>query len=296
MTSASPFGRVATAMVSPMRPDGSLNLEAAQRVARHLVEHGHDGIVVNGTTGESPTTTDAEKVELIRAVVEAVGDRARITAGAGTNDTAHSIELARAAEKAGAHGLLVVAPYYNEPPQEGLRAHCTAIADATDLPVMLYDIPGRAGIPITTESLIELARHPRIAAVKDAKGDLWAATRVMTQTDLLWFSGDDVSNLAHLVNGAVGVVSVVGHVAGDAYAEMVASVDKGDLVRARELHRQLVPVVDAIMNITQGAIMAKAALRELGVIESAAVRLPLVEATPDQAAAVRAGLSASGLM
>lgn len=283
-------------MVSPMRPDGSLDLEAAQRVAQHLVEHGHDGIVVNGTTGESPTTTDAEKVELIRAVVEAVGDRARVTAGAGTNDTAHSIELARAAEKAGAHGLLVVAPYYNKPPQEGLRAHCTAIADATDLPVMLYDIPGRAGIPITTESLIELARHPRIAAVKDAKGDLWAATRVMTQTDLLWFSGDDVSNLAHLGNGAVGVVSVVGHVAGDAYAEMVASVDKGDLVRARELHRQLVPVVDAIMNITQGAIMAKAALRELGVIESAAVRLPLVEATPDQVAAVRAGLSASGLM
>ena len=283
-------------MVSPMRPDGSLDLEAAQRVAQHLVEHGHDGIVVNGTTGESPTTTDAEKVELIRAVVEAVGNRARVTAGAGTNDTAHSIELARAAEKAGAHALLVVAPYYNKPPQEGVRAHCTAIADATDLPVMLYDIPGRAGIPITTESLIELARHPRIAAVKDAKGDLWAATRVMTQTDLLWFSGDDVSNLAHLGNGAVGVVSVVGHVAGDAYAEMVASVDKGDLVRARELHRQLVPVVDAIMNITQGAIMAKAALRELGVIESAAVRLPLVEATPDQVAAVRAGLSASGLM
>lgn len=283
-------------MVSPMRPNGSLDLEAAQRVAQHLVEHGHDGIVVNGTTGESPTTTDAEKVELIRAVVEAVGDRARVTAGAGTNDTAHSIELARAAEKAGANGLLVVAPYYNKPPQEGLRAHCTAIADATDLPVMLYDIPGRAGIPITTESLIELARHPRIAAVKDAKGDLWAATRVMTQTDLLWFSGDDVSNLAHLGNGAVGVVSVVGHVAGDAYAEMVASVDKGDLVRARELHRQLVPVVDAIMNITQGAIMAKAAMRELGVIDSAAVRLPLVEATPDQVAAVRAGLSASGLM
>jgi 4-hydroxy-tetrahydrodipicolinate synthase len=283
-------------MVSPMRPDGSLDLEAAQRVAQHLVEHGHDGIVVNGTTGESPTTTDAEKVELIRAVLEAVGDRARVTAGAGTNDTAHSIELARAAEKAGAHGLLVVAPYYNKPPQEGLRAHCTAIADATDLPVMLYDIPARAGIPITTESLIELARHPRIAAVKDAKGDLWAATRVMTQTDLLWFSGDDVSNLAHLGNGAVGVVSVVSHVAGDAYAEMVASVDKGDLVRARELHRQLVPVVDAIMNLTQGAIMAKAALRELGVIESAAVRLPLVEATPDQVAAVRAGLSASGLM
>lgn len=296
MTPASPFGRVATALVSPMRPDGSIDLDAAQRVAQHLVDHGHDGIVVNGTTGESATTTDAEKSDLIRAVVEAVGDRARVTAGAGTNNTAHSVELARAAEKAGAHALLVVTPYYNKPPQEGVRAHCTAIADSTDLPVMLYDIPARSGIPITTESLIELSRHPRIAAVKDAKGDLWAATRVMAETDLLWFSGDDVLSLAHLAQGAIGVVSVVGHVAGSQYAEMVASVDKGDLPRAQELHRQLVPVVDAIMNITQGAIMAKAALKELGVIDSAAVRLPLVEATPDQCAAVRSGLTASGLM
>jgi 4-hydroxy-tetrahydrodipicolinate synthase len=296
MTPASPFGRVVTAMVSPMRPDGSLDLDAAQRVARHLLDHGHDGIVVNGTTGESPTTTDQEKVELIRAVVEAVGDRVRVTAGAGTNNTAHSVELARAAEEAGAHALLVVAPYYNKPPQEGVRAHCSAIADATDLPVMLYDIPGRSGIPFTTESLIELARHPRIAAVKDAKGDLWAATKVMAETDLLWFSGDDVISLAHLAQGAVGVVSVVGHVAGNHYAEMIASVDKGDLPRAQELHRQLVPAVDAIMNITQGAIMAKAALKEVGVLDSAAVRLPLIEATPDQTAAVRRGLTASGLM
>jgi 4-hydroxy-tetrahydrodipicolinate synthase len=279
-----------------MRPDGSLDLDAAQRVARHLVDHGHDGIVVNGTTGESATTTDQEKVELIRAVVEAVGDRVRVTAGAGTNNTAHSVELARAAQEAGAHALLVVAPYYNKPPQEGVRAHCTAIADATELPVMLYDIPGRSGIPITTESLIELARHPRIAAVKDAKGDLWAATKVMAETNLLWFSGDDVISLAHLAQGAVGVVSVVGHVAGNQYAEMIASVDKGDLPRAQELHRQLVPAVDAIMNITQGAIMAKAALKEVGVLDSTTVRLPLVEATPDQTAAVRRGLTASGLM
>jgi 4-hydroxy-tetrahydrodipicolinate synthase len=296
MTPASPFGRVATAMVSPMRPDGSLDLDAAQRVAQHLLDHGHDGIVVNGTTGESPTTTDAEKVDLIRAVLEVVGDRARVTAGAGTNDTAHSVELARAAEAAGAHALLVVAPYYNKPPQSGLRAHCTTIADATGLPVMLYDIPGRSGIPFATETLLELARHPRIQAVKDAKGDLWAATKVMSETDLLWFSGDDAANLAHLANGAAGVVSVVGHVAGDVYAEMVAAVDKGDLVRARELHRQVVPAVDAIMNITQGAIMAKAALKEIGVLDSAAVRLPLVEATPEQAAAVRGGLDTSGLM
>jgi 4-hydroxy-tetrahydrodipicolinate synthase len=296
MTPASPFGRVVTAMVSPMRPDGSLDLDAAQRVARHLVDHGHDGIVVNGTTGESATTTDEEKGDLVRAVVEAVGDRARVTAGAGTNDTAHSVELARAAAAAGAHALLVVAPYYTKPPQEGVRAHCTAIADATELPVMLYDIPGRSGIPITTESLIELARHPRIAAVKDAKGDLWAATKVMAETGLLWFSGDDVLSLAHLAQGAVGVVSVVGHVAGNQYAEMIASVDKGDLPRAQELHRQLVPAVDAIMNITQGAIMAKAALKEVGVLDSTTVRLPLVEATPDQTAAVRRGLTASGLM
>jgi 4-hydroxy-tetrahydrodipicolinate synthase len=296
MTPASPFGRVATAMVSPMRSDGSLDLDAAQRVAQHLLDHGHDGIVVNGTTGEAPTTTDAEKVDLIRAVLEVVGDRARVTAGAGTNDTAHSVELARAAEAAGAHALLVVAPYYNKPPQSGLRAHCTTIADATGLPVMLYDIPGRSGIPFATETLLELARHPRIQAVKDAKGDLWAATKVMSETDLLWFSGDDAANLAHLANGAAGVVSVVGHVAGDVYAEMVAAVDKGDLVRARELHRQVVPAVDAIMNITQGAIMAKAALKEIGVLDSAAVRLPLVEATPEQAAAVRGGLDTSGLM
>lgn len=296
MTSASPFGRVVTAMVSPMRSDGSLDLDAAQRVAQHLIDHGHDGIVVNGTTGESPTTTDAEKVDLIRAVVEVVGDRARVTAGAGTNDTAHSVELARAAEAAGAHALLVVAPYYNKPPQSGLRAHCTAVADATGLPVMLYDIPGRSGIPFATETLLELARHPRIRAVKDAKGDLWAATKVMSETDLLWFSGDDVMNLSHLANGATGVVSVVGHVAGEVYAEMVAAMDKGDLARARELHRQVVPAVDAIMNITQGAIMAKAALKEIGVLDSAAVRLPLVEATPEQAAAVRGGLDTSGLM
>lgn len=296
MTPVSPFGRVVTAMVTPMRPDGTLDLDGAQQTAQHLLDHGHDGIVVSGTTGESPTTSDAEKSDLIRAVVEAVGDRARVVAGAGTNDTAHSVELARAAEAAGAHGLLVVAPYYNKPPQEGIHAHITTIADATGLPVMVYDIPGRTGIPIATETLIRLAEHPRVRAVKDAKGDLFASTEVMAQTDLLWYSGDDVLNLAHLAQGAIGIVSVVGHVAGDAYAEMVASVDKGDLPRAIEIHRQLVPAVKAIMTITQGAITAKAALKELGVIDSAAVRLPLVEATPDQIAAVRDGLTKSGLM
>lgn len=296
MTAASPFGRVLTAMVTPMHDDGRLDLEGAQRVARHLVEHGNDGIVVSGTTGESPTTSDTEKADLLKAVVAAVEGRAKVVAGAGTNDTAHSVRLARAAEAAGADGVLVVAPYYNKPPQEGLVAHVTAVADAVGVPVMLYDIPGRSGVAFATETLVRLAEHPRVVAVKDAKGDLFAATEVMRQTDLLWFSGDDVLNLAHLTNGAVGVVSVVGHVAGELYAELLACVDKGDLPRALEVHRQLVPAVKAVMTITQGAVMAKAAMRELGVIASAAVRLPLVEATPDQVAALRAGLHDTGLM
>jgi len=282
-------------MVSPMNPDGSLDLAGAQELAVHLMDHGHDGLVVNGTTGESPTTTDAEKVDLVRAVVEAVGHRAHIIAGAGSNNTAHSIESARAAAKAGANGLLVVTPYYNKPPQEGVLAHFTAVADATDLPVMVYDIPGRTGTPIHTQTLLRMADHPRIVAVKDAKGDLFAASEVMSQTDLLWFSGDDALNLAHLTQGAVGMVSVVGHVAGLQYAEMVAAVGQGNLARAIEIHRQLIPAVNAVMHITQGAITVKAALHDRGVISSDTVRLPLVTATTDQLAQLREGLQKSGL-
>lgn len=282
-------------MVSPMNPDGSLDLAGAQELAVHLMDHGHDGLVVNGTTGESPTTTDAEKIDLVRAVVEAVGQRAHIIAGAGSNNTAHSIETARAAAKAGANGLLVVTPYYNKPPQEGVLAHFTAVADATDLPVMVYDIPGRTGTPIHTQTLLRMAEHPRIVAVKDAKGDLFAASEVMSQTDLLWFSGDDALNLAHLTQGAVGVVSVVGHLAGRQYAEMVAAVGQGNLARAIEIHRQLIPAVNAVMHITQGAITVKAALHDRGVISSDAVRLPLVSATTDQLAQLREGLQKSGL-
>ncbi len=191
--------------------------------------------------------------------------------------------------------MLVVTPYYNKPPQEGLLHHFTAVADASELPVMVYDIPGRSGIAIHTETLLRLAEHPRIRAVKDAKGDLFASSQVMARSDLQYYSGDDVLNLAHLTQGAVGIASVVGHVAGPQYAEMVAAVAGGDLPRAIALHRQLIPAVNAVMNITQGAIMAKAALRELGVIASAAVRLPLVEATADQVALVRDGLRQSGL-
>jgi 4-hydroxy-tetrahydrodipicolinate synthase len=295
MPSAPLFGRVLTAMVSPMKPDGSLDLDGAQELASYLVDNGHDGLVVNGTTGESPTTTDAEKVELVRVVVEAIGNRAHIIGGAGSNNTADSVERARAAEKAGAQGLLVVTPYYNKPPQEGVLAHFTAVADATDLPVMVYDIPGRAGIPIHTQTLLRLAEHPRIVAVKDAKGDLFAASEVMSKTDLQWYSGDDLLNLAHLTQGATGIVSVVGHVAGPQYAEMVAAVGQGNLVRAIEIHRQLIPAVSAVMNITQGAIAVKAALHDRGLIASDAVRLPLIAATSDQLARVREGLEQSGL-
>jgi 4-hydroxy-tetrahydrodipicolinate synthase len=282
-------------MVSPMNLDGSLDLDGAQKLAAHLVDNGHDGLVVNGTTGESPTTSDAEKIELVRVVVEAVGHRAHIIAGAGSNNTAHCVELARAAAKAGAQGLLIVTPYYNKPPQDGVLAHFATVADATDLPVVVYDIPGRTGTPIHTETLLRMAAHPRIVAVKDAKGDLFAASEVMSQTDLQWYSGDDVLNLAHLTQGAVGIISVVGHLAGRQYAEMVAAVAAGNLPRAIEIHRQLIPAVNAIMHVTQGAITVKAALHDRGVIASAVVRLPLVSLTNDQLALVREGLEQSGL-
>jgi len=282
-------------MVSPMNLDGSLDLDGAQELASHLVDNGHDGLVVNGTTGESPTTTDVEKIDLVRAVVEAVGHRAQVVAGAGSNNTAHCVELARSAEKAGAHGLLVVTPYYNKPPQEGVLAHFTTVADATELPVIVYDIPGRTGTAIQTQTLVRMADHPRIVAVKDAKGDLFAASEVMSQTDLQWYSGDDALNLAHLTQGAVGIISVVGHLAGRQYGEMVAAVVGGNLPRAIEIHRQLIPAVNAVMHLTQGAITVKAALHDRGVIATATVRLPLIPATAAQLAQVREGLEKSGL-
>ena len=295
MSSTPPFGRALTAIATPMRPDGGLDLDGLQKVAGHLLDNGHDGIVVNGTTGEAPTTSDEEKVTILEAVLEAVGERAKVVAGVGSNDTAHTIHAARAAATAGAHGLLVVTPYYNRPTPAGLHAHFTAVAGATDLPVMLYDIPGRTGTPIATDTLIRLADHPRILAVKDAKGDLWAASQVLAATDLLWYSGDDVLTLAHLAHGAVGYVGVTTHVAGSQYAAMLAAIQGGNLPEAIALHRRLIPVVNAIMNTSQGAIMAKAALKELGIIDSAAVRLPLLESPPEHLAILREALSTSGI-
>lgn len=290
------FGRVLTAMVTPFTADGDLDVDGAQRLATHLVDHGNDGLVVSGTTGESPTTSDAEKERLLRAVVEAVGDRARVVAGVGTNDTHHTVELARAAEKAGAHGLLVVTPYYNKPPQDCLVRHFEMAADATGLPVMLYDIPGRTGTPIDTESLFRLAGHERIVAVKDAKGDLFAGSRVIAETDLAYYSGDDALNLAWLTHGAVGVVSVVAHVAAAEYAAMVAAVERSDLVEALRIHQRLLPVVQAVMSRnSQGAITAKASVHALGLIGSRTMRPPLFAASDEQVAGLRAAYAAAGL-
>lgn len=285
-----------TAMATPFTADGELDLSAAAALAEHLVDHGHDGLVVAGTTGESPTLAEAEHDALLRAVVEAVGHRAVVVAGSGNNDTRHSVLRARAAEAAGVHGLLVVTPYYNKPPQEGLALHFTSVASATGLPVMVYDIPGRTGVALATTTLLRLGEHERIVAVKDAKGDLFASSVVMAGSDLAYYSGDDALNLAHLTQGAAGVVSVVGHVAGEAYAAMVAAVDAGDLPAAIAVHRRLLPVVDAIMNHTQGAITVKAALQLLGVVAHRTVRSPLVAATDDQAALVERALRGAHLL
>jgi 4-hydroxy-tetrahydrodipicolinate synthase len=286
---------VITAMVTPMNPDGSVDTQGVAAVVEHLVATGHDGVVVNGTTGESPTLSSAESIAMVEAVKAAAGDRLAVTAGVGSNNTAHAIQMAGEATRAGADGLLVVSPYYNKPTQSGLLAHTRAIADAAELPIMLYDIPGRTATPFAVETLVALADHERILAVKDAKGDLWASSQVMAATDLLWYSGADEHNLAHLAQGAHGIVSVVGHVAGRQYADMVAAVDAGDLATARSIHHRLIPVVNALMSTSQGAIMAKAALVELGVIAHATVRLPYVEGPPEHLEVLRAGLSASGI-
>jgi 4-hydroxy-tetrahydrodipicolinate synthase len=283
-------------MVTPFTARGGLDLDAAAAVATRLVADGCDGLVVSGTTGESPTTSDAEKDSLLRAVIEAVGDRATVIAGVGTNDTAHTVELARQAAKAGASGLLAVTPYYSKPPQAGLIAHFETVADATDLPVMLYDIPGRSGVPLQTPTLITLAQHPRIVAVKDAKSDLYEGSWVMARTDLAFYSGSDELNLAWLAHGAAGVVSVVGHAAATQYRQMVEAVDAGDLVTARRLNDQLLPAVRGIMTRTQGAIMAKAALHLLGVISGYHMRLPLIAATDEQVETLRADLEEALLL
>jgi 4-hydroxy-tetrahydrodipicolinate synthase len=281
-------------MITPFTDDGELDLDGAQRLAGHLVdEGGNDGLVLNGTTGEAPTTTDAEKEALIRAVLEAVGDRATVVAGAGTNDTRHTVELAQSAEKAGAHGLLVVTPYYNKPPQSGLLRHFTTVADATGLPVMLYDIPFRTGTPIEVDTLVRLAEHPRIKAVKDAKGSIADVSWTMHRTDLAYYSGDDMMNLPLLSLGAVGFVSVVGHIAGIQLRDLLDAYESGNVAKAAEIHSGLLPVYSGIFR-TQGAILVKAALTMFG-LPAGPMRLPLVDATDEQVAVLVDDLKAAGL-
>jgi 4-hydroxy-tetrahydrodipicolinate synthase len=295
LTRPAPFGRLLTAMVTPMTSDGAVDYAGAARLADYLVSQmRNDGLVLSGTTGESPTTSNEEKDRLLRTVIEGVGGRARVVAGVGTNDTAHTCELARQAERAGADGLLVVTPYYNKPPQHGLVAHFTAVADTTGLPVMLYDIPGRTGVPIATESLLQLAQHPRIVAVKDAKGDLTAGSIVMTATDLAFYSGDDLMNLPWLSVGGCGFVSVVGHVVGDRLSEMIDAYLGGDVEAALRHHRELMPVYTGIMTRTQGVITTKAALALLG-LPGGRVRMPLADATPAEVERLRTDLVAGGV-
>lgn len=295
MRAESAFGTVLTAMVTPFTADGTkIDFDAAATLANDLVDLGNNGLVVNGTTGESPTTDEHEKLQLLKVVIEAVGSRAKVVAGAGSNDTAHSILLAKDAQKAGAHGLLVVTPYYNKPPQAGIYAHMVAVADSTDLPVMIYDIPGRAGVAINNETMLQLAQHSKIIANKDAKGDLWAASQIMAQSDLAYYSGDDPLNLALLAIGAVGVVSVTGHIVADRHKLMVEAMQNNDVNAAREINRSLVPITEGIMTKAGGAIMVKAALEALGRTGGGSLRLPLVPATDEQKRVLREDLVKGG--
>jgi len=289
-----PFGAVLTAMVTPFTSDGEQDLAGAQELATYLVDDlGHDGLVVNGTTGESATKTDAEDRALVAAVVEAVGDRATVIAGVGTNDTAHSVASAQAAAAAGAAALMAVSPYYNRPPQSGLIQHFWAIADATDLPLMTYDIPKRTGVAIETETIVRLAEHPRIVANKDAKGDLESAQWGMARTDLAWYCGDDILNLPMLAVGAAGLVSVVGHLVGDRLKAMAEALWCGDVAGAQRINQSLLPVYRGVFR-TQGAILTKAALAMQG-LPAGPVRGPLVNATEEERATLRDDLAAGGV-
>jgi 4-hydroxy-tetrahydrodipicolinate synthase len=288
------LGTVLTAMVTPFGPDGSLDVAAAKKLATHLVDSGCDGLVVSGTTGESPTTTDDEKLALLGAVLEAVGDRARVIAGAGTYDTAHSVHTAKACAAEGAHGLLVVTPYYSRPSQAGLVAHFTAIADASDLPVVLYDIPPRSVIPIEWDTIRTVAAHPNIVAVKDAKADLHGGAMIMAETGLAYYCGDDALNLPWLAMGATGFISVWGHLAASQLRDMLSAFRSGDVATARKIHLAIGALNDAQSRLG-GVTMAKAGLRLQG-IETGDPRLPQLPATAEQLEALAADMRAAGVL
>ncbi len=288
-----PFGRLLTAMVTPFKDDLSIDWAGVEKLANHLVETGHDGIVLNGTTGEAPTTSDEEKIEIIKVVKNAVAGRAKIIAGAGNNETSHSVDQAKMAAAAGVDGLLVVTPYYNKPPQAGIAAHFLAMAEATDVPVMLYDIPGRTGVAIEPDTIVKLAEHPNIVALKDAKGDVASTSWVIKRSGIPVYSGDDILNLPLLSVGAVGFVSVCGHTVGRQLREMIDAWFSGNSNRALEIHQQLLPVYTGTFR-TQGAILTKAALNMMS-LPGGKVRLPLVDATAAQISQLREDLTAGGV-
>lgn len=293
---ARPFGSLLTAMVTPMREDGSVDLDAATSLAEHLVDSGSDGLVLHGTTGEAPTTHAQEKADLVRAVVDAVGDRALVLAGAGSNDTRHAVRMAEQAAGAGAHGLLVVSPYYSRPSQEGINQHTVAVAGATDLPVMLYDVPARTGVRYSRSTLHRLAAHDRVVAVKDATGDVQAATRVIAETGLACYSGDDGLLLPFLAVGAVGLVSMAGHLVGTELTWVIAQFEAGDTAGARATFLTALPAIDLVCGSGNGALRAKLSLALLGLIPSPAMRLPQAAADDDEVREVRDGLVAAGLL
>src|SRR6202789_2690227 len=293
-TTSAPFGHMVTAMITPMTPEGAVDYDGAARLAEYLVtDMRNDALVLNGTTGEAPTTTDAEKERLIQVVLEAVGSHAKVVAGVGTNITAHTIELARRAEQAGAHGLLVVTPYYNKPAQDALAAHFTSIADSTELPVIVYDVPHRTAVAVATDTLIRLAQHPRIVAVKDAKGDIAATSQVLAQTDLAYYSGDDPMTLPLLAIGGTGIISVTAHVVGDRIFEMISAFANGSNAEAAKLHLSMLPVNVGLFR-NQAAVMTKAAMDLLG-LPGGGVRGPLLPASAAERQTLRADLTAGGV-
>lgn len=291
---AYPFGTVLTAMVTPFNADGEVDYDAAAKLATKLVDEGCDGLVVTGTTGETSTLTDEENIGMFRTVVQAVGDRAAVIAGSTTNDTRHSIALSLAAKEAGVDGILVTAPYYNKPSQAGVIAHTKAIAEAVDLPIMMYDIPGRSGIEITAETLIALAQIPQVIALKDAKADYQSTTTVLANTDLHVYSGDDGLTLPLMAAGAVGVVSVSAHVATAQYRKLVDAMLAGDLETARATHFELDPIQRAVMSHIQGAVAAKNILHWQGVLPNNIVRLPLFAPSDAELETIRADLREAG--
>ena len=293
MSITAPFGRLITAMVTPFAADGSIDWDGVARLALHLADHGHDAIAVNGTTGEAPTTKSSEKLEIIKVVKSAVGSRVKVLSGAGDNETSYTVEQAKRSADAGADGLLIVAPYYNKPPQAGIEAHFKAVAAATALPIMMYDIPGRTGVEIESDTIMRLFELPNIVALKDAKGNLAATSDVIARSGIPVYSGDDILNLPFLSIGAVGFVSVCGHTVGNELKAMLDAWFAGDTTRALEIHQKLIPVFKGTFK-TQGAILTKAAMNLMG-LPGGTTRLPLVDATPAQIATLREDLIAGGV-